>query len=289
MSDFKTLFGPAGNSESFAAMGYRKTLQVPEYLTRMGLDAFEYQCGRGVNISQEKAAEFGAACREKGIYVSLHAPYYISLSSVEEEKRLNSINYILQSARAVNWMGGERIVVHSGSCSKISREEALALAVDTMKLAQKALDEEGLSNVHICPEVMGKINQLGTLEEVMELCSVDERIIPCVDFGHLNARTFGSLKSAEDFGRALDIIQNRLGMERAKRFHIHFSKILYTEKGGEKCHLTFEDQEYGPNFEPLAEEMAKRGMTPVVICESAGTQAEDAAAMKAIWNSIKEG
>ena len=122
MADFTARFGPAGNSESFAAMGYKKTLQVPEYLVRMGLDAFEYQCGRGVNISQEKAAEFGAACREKGIYVSLHAPYYISLSSVEEEKRLNSINYILQSARAVNWMGGERIVVHSGSCSKISRE-----------------------------------------------------------------------------------------------------------------------------------------------------------------------
>jgi len=151
------------------------------------------------------------------------------------------------------------------------------------------LDDEGLSNVHICPEVMGKINQLGTLEEVMTLCGVDERLIPCVDFGHLNARTFGSLKNAEDFGRALDIIENSLGSERAKRFHIHFSKIQYTENGGEKCHLTFEDQIYGPDFEPLAEEMAKRGMTPVVICESAGTQAEDAAAMKAIWNNLKEG
>lgn len=289
MADFTARFGPAGNSESFAAMGYKKTLQVPEYLVRMGLDAFEYQCGRGVNISQEKAAEFGAACREKGIYVSLHAPYYISLSSVEEEKRLNSINYILQSARAVNWMGGERIVVHSGSCSKISREEALALAMDTMKLAQKALDEEGLSHIHICPEVMGKINQLGTLEEVMSLCSIDERIIPCVDFGHLNARTFGGLKGAEDFARVLDTIHNRLGEERARCFHIHFSKILYTEKGGEKCHLTFEDQEYGPHFEPLAEEMAKRGAAPVVICESAGTQAEDAATMKFVWNRIKEG
>ncbi len=288
MSDFTALFGPAGNSESFAAMGYKKTLQIPEYLVRMGLDAFEYQCGRGVNISQEKAAEFGVACREKGIYVSLHAPYYISLSGVEEEKRLNSVNYILQSARAVNWMGGERIVVHSGSCSKISREEALALALDTMKLAQKALDDEGLSNIHICPEEMGKINQLGTLEEVMALCGVDERIIPCVDFGHLNARTFGGLKSAEDFAHVLDTIENSLGRERMQHFHIHFSKIQYTEKGGEKCHLTFEDQEYGPFFEPLAEELAKRGAAPVVICESAGTQAEDAAYMKSVWNSLKE-
>ena len=288
MAEFTALFGPAGNSESFSAMGYRKTLQVPEYLEKMGLDAFEYQCGRGVNISQEKAAEFGAACREKGIYVSLHAPYYISLSGVEESKRLNSINYILQAARAVNAMGGERIVVHSGSCSKISREEALALAMDTMGLAQKALDDEGLSNIHICPEVMGKINQLGTLEEVLSLCSIDERIIPCVDFGHLNSRTFGSLKTAQDFGRVLDTIENCLGRERMQRFHIHFSKIQYTLNGGEKCHLTFADREYGPEFEPLAEELAKCGAAPVVICESAGTQAEDAAAMKAFWKNVKE-
>lgn len=288
MSDFFARFGPAGNSESFSAMGYKHSLQVPEYLTKMGLDAFEYQCGRGVNISQEKAEALGAACREKNIYLSLHAPYYISLSSVEEEKRLNSINYIFQSARAVHWMGGERIVVHSGSCSKISREEALALAMDTMKLAQQKLDEEGLSEVHICPEVMGKINQLGTLEEVLALCSIDERIIPCVDFGHLNARTFGGLKDPGDFARVLDTIEDRLGRERMQRFHIHFSKIQYTEKGGEKCHLTFEDEVYGPHFEPLAEEMAKRGALPVVICESAGTQAEDAATMKAIWNKAKE-
>lgn len=282
------LFGPAGNAQSFAAMGYKKTLQVPEYLTRMGLDAYEYQCGRGVNVSREKAEEFGAACREKGIYVSLHAPYYISMSGVEEEKRLNSINYILQAAHAVNWMGGECIVVHSGSCSKISREEALALATDTLRRAQKALDDESLSHIHICPEVMGKINQLGTLEEVMALCGVDERIIPCVDFGHLNARTFGGLKTAADFGRALDTIENALGRERMQHFHIHFSKIQYTEKGGEKCHLTFADTEYGPEFEPLAEELAKRGAAPVVICESAGTQAEDVAAMKSIWQKHKE-
>ena len=288
MSDFAR-FGPAGTSESFSAMGYRNSLQVPEYLTRMGLDAFEYQCGRGVNISREKAEALGKACRERKIAISLHAPYYISLSGVEEEKRLGSIRYILQSAQAVSWMGGSRIVVHSGSCSKISREEALALAMETMKLARKTLDEANLSHIHICPEVMGKNNQLGTLEEVLELCSIDERMIPCVDFGHLNARTFGGLKNGADYARVLQTIEQKLGRERMQRFHIHFSKIAYTEKGGEKCHLTFEDRQFGPWFEPLAEELAKRGAAPVIICESAGTQAEDAAAMKTYWNSLKEG
>lgn len=272
-------FGPAGNSDSFAALGYKNTLQVPEYIEKMGLDAYEYQCGRGVNIGEQKAIEFGAACKDKSIAVSLHAPYYISMSSVDEAKRLNSIKYILDSARAVNAMGGTRIVVHTGSCGKIDRVYALELAIDTMKRAIAALDENGLSNIRICPETMGKINQLGTLDEVLALCELDERLIPCIDFGHLNARTHGSLKTYADFEAVFDRIENKLGLARLKEFHSHFSKIEYTE-GGEKCHLTFDDTVYGPNFEPVMDLVLKKNCSPTIICESAGTQAEDAKAMK---------
>ena len=280
-------FGPAGNSESFSAMGYKSSLQVPEYLVKMGLDCFEYQCGRGVNIGAEKAAELGRISAEKNISLSLHAPYYISMSSVEEEKRLNSVKYILDSARAVNAMGGNRIVVHTGSCGKISREQALDLAMDTMKLAIKALDNEGLGNVHICPETMGKVNQLGTLDEVLALCSLDERLIPCIDFGHLNARDLGILKTTQDFEQIFIQIKNKLGTDRLKNFHSHFSKIEYTT-GGEKKHLTFEDTVYGPNFEPVMELVHKYDCSPVFICESAGTQAEDAKQMKDYYWSVKE-
>ncbi len=278
-------FGPAGNSESFSAMGYKHSTQVPEYLVKMGLDHFEYQCGRGVNIGQDKAKIFGETAKESGISLSLHAPYYISMSSVEEEKRLNSINYILQSARAVNAMGGDRIVVHTGSCGKISREEALSLASDTMVLALEALKNENLSHIHICPETMGKMNQLGTLEEVIKLCQIDESIIPCIDFGHLNARTLGEIKGEKEYIEILDLIENKLGSDRARVFHSHFSKIEYTT-GGEKRHLTFEDKVYGPNFEPLMELVYKRNYSPIFVCESAGTQAEDALSMKKYYNSL---
>ena len=141
------------------------------------------------------------------------------------------------------------------------------------------MDENGYADILMCPETMGKINQLGTLSEVMELCKVDERFLPCVDFGHLNARTLGGIKNIDDYAAILDEIENKLGFERLKIFHVHFSKIQYTT-GGEKCHLTFSDNEYGPDFEPLMELFAKRGLEPSVICESAGTQAEDASEMK---------
>ncbi len=282
----KTVFGPAGNSLSFSQMGYKHSLQVPEYLEKMGLDAFEYQCGRGVNIGADKAAELGRLAKDKSIRLSLHAPYYISMSSVEEDKRLNSINYILASANAVKAMGGDRIIVHTGSCGKISRAEALDLACDTMNKALCALDEAGLGSVHICPETMGKINQLGTVDEVLALCKLDERLIPCVDFGHINAREMGSLKSAADFENIFCRIENELGNERMRNFHVHFSKIEYTV-GGEKKHLTFADNVFGPEYEPFIEIVLKKNCNLTVICESDGTQAEDAATMKKYYEARK--
>ena len=278
-------FGPAGNSESFSKMGYKNSLDVPDYIVEMGLDCYEYQCGRGVNIGEEKARLLGEKAAKAGITLSLHAPYYISMSSTEEEKRDNSVNYILASARAVNAMGGDRIVVHTGSCGKISRSDAFDLALDTMRKAIAALDGEGLSNIHICPETMGKVNQLGTLEEVLELCLLDERLIPCIDFGHLNARDMGSLKSFADYENIFLKIKDKLGTDRLKSFHSHFSKIEYTT-GGEKRHLTFEDTVYGPDYQPVMELTCKYGCSPVFICESAGTQAEDAKQMKDYYNSL---
>ncbi|WRS27923.1 TIM barrel protein [Oscillospiraceae bacterium MB08-C2-2] len=281
-------FGPAGNSDSFEAQGYKSSLDAPKYLHDMGLDAFEYQCGRGVRISQASAAKLGEKAREYGITLSIHAPYFISMSSVEEEKRLGSLRYILDSAAAAKAMGAKRVILHTGSCGKISREEALVLAKDTMKLALNAMDEGGYSDIHLCPEVMGKINQLGTLEEVLELCTLDERLIPCVDFGHLNARTFGGLGGYEDFKAVFDAMENRLGTERMRNFHSHFSKIEYTPKGGEKKHLTFEDTVFGPDFRPVAQLLAERKCTATIICESAGTQAEDAVIMQQDYRRAKE-
>ncbi len=252
---------------------------MPAFLAERGLTAYEYQCGRGVRLQDKTADALRTAAEEHHIALSLHAPYYISLASAEAEKRDNSIRYILESAAAVQKLGGDRIVVHPGGLGGRTREEATALAVETLTRAQAALDENGLSNVHICPEVMGKINQLGTLEEVLTMCGVDERFLPCVDFGHLNSRTGGMTNSSEAFGAVLDAIADRLGEDRASKFHIHFSKIEYTG-GGEKRHLTFADTTFGPNPEPLMELLAKRGWTPFVICESDGTQSEDAAYMQ---------
>ena len=135
---------------------------------------------------------------------------------------------------------------------------------------------------------MGKINQLGTLDEVLSLCCLDERLIPCIDFGHLNARTLGGIAQKSDYEAILLAVGERLGEGRMKGFHAHFSKIQYTEKGGEKAHLTFADTVYGPAYEPLMELICQYGSSPTFICESAGTQAEDARTMKDYYRSLQK-
>ena len=285
MSDWKIRFGTAGTSDSFAALGYKNSLDIPAYTAEMGLDAFEYQCGHGVRLGLEKAARMAAEAAARDLVFSVHAPYYISMSSLEEDKRLNSVHYLLQSAAVCKALGGRRIVFHPGSCGKQSREAALEKALDTMRRAQEALDEAGYSDMTLCPETMGKIGQLGTLDEVLALCRVDARITPCIDFGHLNARTLGGIQTKADYAALLDRLADALGDERARRFHVHFSRIEFS-KGGEKRHWTFAETQFGPEPAPLLELLAERKLAPVIICESAGTQAEDARWMKEVWQNL---
>lgn len=272
-------FGPGGNSDSFYAEGHKSTAEAPAWVKSKGLDAYEYEAGNGLTAGEASLRKVGEEAKKHGILMSLHTPYFISLSGIEPEKRLNSINYIKKSLWAAELLGADTIVIHSGSAAKISREEAMSLARDTL---ERIIEEVGDTPIHLGLETMGKLNQLGTLEEVIELCKTDRHYYPVVDFGHLNARNLGNYYTDVDsYRRTFDLVANGLGWEIAKNMHCHFSKIMYTS-AGEKKHLTFADNEFGPAFEPLAEAIIKDGLTPRIICESDGTMAEDALYMKSL-------
>lgn len=276
-------FGPGGNSESFYAQGNKSTRQAPEWVKNFGLDAYEYQCGNGVTGSDANFIAVGEAAKKHGIAMSLHAPYFISLSGVNPETRLKSVEYIRKSVHAAELLGADLIVIHTGSAAKITRTEAMDFAKDTLCKTLEEID----TPVRLGLETMGKVNQLGTLDEVIELCTLSDRLYPVVDFGHLNARDLGGVfVTAEDYRVVFEKIGERLGDEKAGNLHCHFSKIEYTS-GGEKRHLTFSDTVFGPDFYPLAETLCKYGFSPRIICESAGTMAEDALAMKKMYGELK--
>ena len=278
-------FGTAGLSDSYAAKGFDPQ-KIAAYTASFGLTAFEYQCGRGVRLAHDKAQALGKAAAAQGIVLSVHAPYYISMSGLDDEKRLHSVDYLLQSCALVKALGGRRVVFHPGSCGKQSREAALEKALNTMRRAVAACDEAGYGDCILCPETMGKVNQLGTVDEVLALCAVDARITPCIDFGHIYARSGGTeLTDTASYAALLDKLGDALGDDRAVHFHAHFSRIAYTA-GGEKCHLTFADTDYGPPHAPLLQLLKQRKLAPTVICESAGTQAEDAQKLAAAFAAL---
>ena len=278
-------FGPSGNSQSFYAAGYEHTEEAAAYVKDMGLDCFEYSFGRGVRMGAEKARAIGAAFQREGVELSVHAPYFINFANPDDEMAAKSYGYVLDSAKMMKEMGGRRVVFHPAAQGKDAREVAVSRAEDRLKVLRDYIYLNGLQDMMFCPETMGKLAQIGTVEEIARFCLIDEIYTPCVDFGHVNAREQGSLKTEEDYRRLLDYLLEKLGYERMKHFHVHFSKIMYGAKG-EIRHLTFADEVYGPEFAPLARVLKELALEPYIVSESDGTQAEDALQMKRIYEAL---
>ena len=278
-------FGPSGNCESFYAEGYTHTEQSAEFVKNRGLDCFEYSFGRGVRMSEDKAISIGEAFQNAGVEISVHAPYFINLANPDDEMAAKSYGYVLDSAKMCKLMGGKRIVFHPAAQGKATRFEAVEKTKERLQILAEYITLNNLDDMIFCPETMGKLAQIGTVEEVAQFCKIAPFYTQCVDFGHINAREQGSLKTTADYLERLTYLISELGFERMKHFHVHFSKIMYSAKGEVK-HLTFADEIYGPDFTPLAVALKELGLEPYIVSESDGLQAEEAAEMKRIYQSI---
>ena len=275
-------FGPSGNCESFYAEGYTHTEEAAAFVKKRGLDCFEYSFGRGVRMSEEKAISIGNAFQKEGIEISAHAPYFINFANPDEEMVEKSYGYVLDTAKVLRLMQGKRVVFHPAAQGKVSREEAVALTEDRLKILRDYVYLNNMQDMLFCPETMGKLAQIGTVEEITRFCKIDPIYVPCIDFGHINAREQGSLKTVEDYKSRLQYMIDELGYDRMKHFHSHFSKIMYSAKGEVK-HLTFDDMVYGPEFEPLAVALKDLKLEPYLVSESSGMQSEEAEYMKKVY------
>lgn len=276
----RAMFGTAGNPDRFQAEGFKASKDMPLWLKGKGLDAYEYQCGKGVSVGEATARAIGEKAAQAGIVLSLHAPYFVNPANPDPDSQEKTAGYVLAACRVARWMGAGRVVIHTGALQKRTRADALATARESFKMLRRRCDDEGYGDIILCPETMGKINQLGDLEEVLALSVVTHGLLPCVDFGHLYARSLGALEGQEATARMLDRMAEVLGEEKARCFHSHFSMIEFTPKGGEARHLTFGQTDFGPDYRPLCRELARRGWSPTIICESTGTQDIDALTMK---------
>lgn len=253
-------FGPAGRP-----IGYKgKTTEVCDYIKEIGLEAFEYQATYGVKISKQSALELKDNAKKNDVLVSMHAPYYINLCSQKEETIKNSITRLVQSARAGNWLDSYRIVFHTGFYTKYSPEEAMKKTKGTISELLEKVESEGIKNYTFAPETTGKKSQLGSLDEIIDICQTFDNFAPTVDFAHMHARSGGTIKSKDDYAKIFDKIENELG---TKTLHSHFTKIEYTDKG-ERRHHVLEDENYGPPLNPLLELVSENDFNVTFICET---------------------
>lgn len=275
-------FGPSGIQLSYVLQKV-DTMQMASILKDHGLFAYEYAFTYGVNLSEQKAIEIGEVYSKLGITLSVHAPYYINFASSDPMQIEKSISYVISCIEKMNFMKSKRVVFHPGSLTKQTREVAFSNTLNGIKELVNAIKTSGFENVNICPETMGKHGQIGSVEEVYEICKIDDMIIPTLDFGHINSFTGGKLKTKADFIKIFDLFVKDL---KKKEIHIHFSKIKYGDKG-ELTHLTFEDEVFGPDPQLFVEAISEyKDVDFYVICESKDTQFDDALKLKKLYEEI---
>lgn len=279
-------FGPSGNSEAFYAEGHKQTFEAPAWINQQGLNAFEYAFTLGQFLSDKTAQKIAEEGKKFDIEFSVHAPFYINFANSSDTSRENNYKFMINSVEGLKKLGGRHCVFHIGSQMKMTRVEAFS-AVKT-NFTDFVREFEKLNDgVFLCPETMGKYTQIGTVDEIYEICSLSDCLIPTLDFGHINSVMQGALKTKDDFKNILQKGIDKIGFEKMKDVHVHFSKIMYGAKGEIK-HLTFDDNVYGPEPEPFLQAVLELKLEPVIISESNGTQAKDAAIMHNIYSSLSK-
>ena len=248
-------FGPAGyppeGKDAFGSL---------EYTRSIGLDALEVGLVRGARMAEERALKIGEKAKELDIRLSCHAPYYISFNSDKPETRKRSVEWVMDTARTAHLMGAYLITIHAASYGK-KPETALDSVIEGLIICKDNMDNEGIDDVILGVETMGKQSQFGTLDEIEKVMEEVDGVRPVLDVGHVHARGVGALKTKEDMQNLVDRFLPMCG----DIAHFHISGIEYGDKG-EKKHLTLDSKE--PDMQLLADIMNDHAGDCTFICES---------------------
>jgi deoxyribonuclease-4 len=261
-------FGPAGVPPLFRIIG-AKLSDVPELLREEGLDAFEYEAvrwGQKPQIKQQDAENLKLKAEKNDVLLSLHGSYFINLCGKKEVVEASK-RRLIACATAAQWMGAYVVVFHPGFYGRVEKSYAFRNCIAAIRDVIEKMNNLGIRKVKLGPETMGRLFQLGTLDEILTICETVEQTQLVIDWSHLHARGRGRFKKVDDFRAVVEEAEKRLGTEAVKNMHCHFSKIEYTDKG-ERRHHILDEARYGPDFQMLAEVIAEFNLRPVIICET---------------------
>lgn len=278
----KVYLGTSGNPPNFFESEFKKDrLLAPLWINSIGLNAYEVLFTHGVKMTEERAKIMGDNAKKNNIKLSVHAPYFAVLTSDKEDVIVRSRERVRKTLSRANIMEATSAVLHPGYYN--GNNSFKQLKKELKKLC-KWKEEQGIKTT-INPEVMGKKSQLGSISEVIEMCSEIEGLAPCVDFGHLHARDNGFLKSKKEFRIVFEQIEKGLGKEGLRNLHCHFAPLEYNDKG-EIRHRAHTEREYKPHPEPFCDLIKEFKMNPTIISESRDSQDTAAIEMRDYFKKI---
>jgi len=292
-------FGVAGYPPAFHKSVYKRDrIKILNWLDDLGLDALELQMTYGPRTKKETCLEYSNVSSELGISLSVHASYFIVLTSDDPGKLDNSRETLKKTFELSNYLGSKKIILHPGSLYKIDSNIILERLIKNLS---SVMNDIGKSDIGLFLETAGKVGQLGSVNEILEICKNIQGVFPCIDFGHVHARTLGSLDTEDSVTSILNQIEKAGYLKNPNEVHFHYTPIDYGSRG-EIVHKAIDDKYpeesqmflpgfdvnncrskdgfYYPRHEHVASSLKKFSLDCTVISETHNSQEVGAIALK---------
>jgi len=294
-------FGVAGYPPAFDKSIYRKDrIRILNWLSDLGLDAFEIQMTYGPRTKPETCAAYRNLANDLGIKISIHASYYIVLTSPDPEKIARSIETLERTFQLAEVLGADSVVLHPGSYYGNHSEVAKKILIESLN---SFFAQTKSKNIGLFLETAGKLGQFGSVDEILDVCTKVDRCHPCIDFGHIHARSQGQLRDRSAIDNIIADVKRYLMSDATRRVHFHYTPINYGPRGeiGHKA-LTDKyparmqmsllnkkaDDYYLPRYEPIIESISEANISCTIISETFNSQEEGALAMKTYYQRNKD-
>lgn len=257
------IFAPFGLSDELYEKNCENAFSALSYLKNIGLNGFEYDLSEGIHISSDGCKTLKDTALENGISLSFYLGGLYSISAADKKIRENGIKYLADCIKAAKSAGAKRVVIPLESCALIGRKTVFERTVYAFK---RALFTAEADELILCPELMGKIHDFGTFDEILSVCKTDERFVPALNLANLFAREQGKAMSREYIKKLFSDTEKKLGKERADKLHIYIARAYFTNQGLKK-YADFSDDE-APKFDitPIMNELKQKN--PFIVCRS---------------------
>jgi len=222
-------FGVAGYPLAFTESSDGKDRsKIFEWVAKCGLDAVELQMTYGPRTKPEKCLQFKELSEDFGLRISVHAAYYIVLTSDDKEKVIRSIDTLNKTYELTEILGGKEVILHPGPLYGGDEDDVSARFTEN---AARFVDQLGSTDIGLFIETAGKVGQLGSVDQILSLSQQLEGVHPCIDFGHVHARTLGELERPAKIFGLCDKIRDFLEKNPEKRPHFHYTPIHFGPRG----------------------------------------------------------